>query len=100
MNKGTSQQLEPTIYCTRGEPANHYIIDLVCTLTEREIQLGYRVRVFNATVNNISIISWQSVFLMKDTGAPGENHRPVAIHRRTLSHNVVSSTPRHQWDSN
>jgi hypothetical protein len=22
MNKGTSQQLEPTIYCTRGEPAD------------------------------------------------------------------------------
>jgi hypothetical protein len=72
MNKGTNQQLEPTIYCTRGEPANHYIIDLVCTLTEREIQLGYRVRVFNATVNNISIISWQSVFLMEDTGALGQ----------------------------
>ena len=23
----------------------------------------------------------------------GENHRPVASHRQTLSHNVVSSTP-------
>jgi hypothetical protein len=23
-----------------------------------------------------------------------ENHRPVASHRQTLSHNVVSSTPR------
>jgi len=25
---------------------------------------------------------------------PGENHRPVVCHRQTLSHNVVSSTPR------
>jgi hypothetical protein len=25
----------------------------------------------------------------------GENHRPVASHWQTLSHNVVSSTPRH-----
>ena len=24
---------------------------------------------------------------------PGENHRPAASHWRTLSHNVVSSTP-------
>ena len=27
---------------------------------------------------------------------PEENHRPAASHRQTLSHNVVSSTPRHE----
>jgi len=27
-----------------------------------------------------------------ETGVPGENHRPVASHRQTLLHNVVSST--------
>jgi hypothetical protein len=27
-------------------------------------------------------------------GVPGENHRPVASHWHTLSHKVVSSTPR------
>jgi hypothetical protein len=27
-------------------------------------------------------------------------HRPVACHRQTLSHNVVSSTPRHERGSN
>jgi hypothetical protein len=27
-----------------------------------------------------------------------ENHQPVASHWQTLSHNVVSSTPRHEWD--
>ena len=26
--------------------------------------------VFNATVNNISVISWQSVLLVKETGIP------------------------------
>jgi hypothetical protein len=46
-----------------------------------------RVMVFNATFNNISAIS-------------EESHRPVAGHRETLSHNVVSSTPSHEWDSN
>jgi hypothetical protein len=36
--------------------------------------------VFNATFNNISVISWRSVLLVKKTGVPGENHRPVASH--------------------
>ena len=29
---------------------------------------------FNDTFNNISVISWQSVLLVKETGVPGENH--------------------------
>ena len=36
--------------------------------------------VFNATLNNISVISWWSVLLVEETGGPGENHRPVASH--------------------
>jgi len=43
--------------------------------------------VFNATY--ISVISWRSALLVEETGGPGENHRPVASHRQTLSHNVV-----------
>jgi len=31
--------------------------------------------VFNATFNNISVISWQSVLLVEETGVPAENHR-------------------------
>jgi hypothetical protein len=42
--------------------------------------------VFNATFNNISVISWQSVLLLEETAVPGE---------KTLLHNVVSSTPCH-----
>jgi hypothetical protein len=38
---------------------------------------GVRVKVFNATFNSISVISWQSVLLMEETGGPGENHRPA-----------------------
>ena len=34
--------------------------------------------VFNATFNNISVISWLSVLLMEETGVPGENYRPAA----------------------
>jgi hypothetical protein len=45
--------------------------------------------VFNATFNNISVKSLQSVLLVEETGGPRENHRPAASHWRTLSHNVV-----------
>jgi hypothetical protein len=41
--------------------------------------------VFNATFNNISVISWRSFLLAEETGGPGENHR-------TLSLNVVQLT--------
>jgi len=53
----------------------------------------YRVRVmaFSVTFNNISVISWRSVLLVEETW---ENHQPVTSHWQTLSHNVVSSTPR------
>jgi hypothetical protein len=40
---------------------------------------------FNVTFNNISVISWQSVLVVKETG---ENR------------NAVSSTPRYERDSN
>jgi hypothetical protein len=35
--------------------------------------LGIIVMVFNDTFNNISVISWQSVLLVEETGVPGEN---------------------------
>ena len=41
------------------------------------------VMVFNATFNNISVLSWRLVLLVEET-----------TNRYTLSHNVVSSTPR------
>ena len=34
------------------------------------------VMVFNATFNNISVISWWSVLLVEETGVFGENSRP------------------------
>ena len=51
----------------------------------------WRVRgmVFNACFNNISVILWRSEYPEKTTD-----------HWQTLSHNVVSSTPRHERYSN
>ena len=51
--------------------------------------------VFNTAFNNISVISWHSLLLVEETEVLGENHWPVASHWQTLSHNVISSTPRH-----
>jgi len=68
----------------------------MCT-SENQTDNGYNLSlyvlfvwlmVFKATFNNISVISWQSVLLLEETG-PRENHRPVASHGQTLSHNVV-----------
>ena len=35
-----------------------------------------------------------------ETGVPGENRRPVGSHWQNVSHNVVTSTPRHERCSN
>jgi hypothetical protein len=56
--------------------------------------------VFNATFNNISAISWWSVLLVEETVVLRENHKPAASDEQTLSHNTVSSTPRHERGSN
>jgi len=36
--------------------------------------------VFNATFNNISVILWQSVLLVEETGVPEENNQPATSH--------------------
>jgi hypothetical protein len=51
-----------------------------------------KVMVFNTTFNNIPVISWWSVLLVEETGVPGENLSEF--------HKVVSSTPRHERDTN
>jgi hypothetical protein len=38
------------------------------------VRFGLWLMVFNATFNNISVISWRSVLLVEETGVPGENH--------------------------
>jgi hypothetical protein len=50
--------------------------------------------VFNTTFKNVSVTTF-----VAEIGVPREIHRPVASHWKTLSHNVLSSTPRHEWGS-
>ena len=114
---------EPTIYRTQGEPVNHYTTDAVSHKNKNEFHwnifgikpqcrclglhaskrghcLFYWYRhfmVFNATFNNISVISWRSVLLVDETRVSGDNHRS---NWQTLWHNVVLSIPRHERDLN
>ena len=63
-------------------------------------QFRVRFMVFNTTFNNISVILLRSVLFVEESRVHGENHWPAASHRQTLLHNVVFSTPCHEWDSN
>ena len=42
------------------------------------MRIRVRGMMFNATFNNISVISWRSVLLMEETRVPRENHHPIA----------------------
>jgi hypothetical protein len=58
-----------------GQPWNRLLI-----ATGKVWMLCVCLKVFNATFNNISVISWRSVLLVEETGGPEENHRSVASH--------------------
>jgi hypothetical protein len=74
--------------CNRQTPGLFILNMLVCLL------------VFNATFNNISVISWRSVSLVEETRGPGENHWPVVSNWQTLSHNVVHLVLMENWTHN
>jgi hypothetical protein len=59
------------------------------------VNIFYMVMVFNDTFNNISAISWRSVFMVRGNRSTRENHQPAASHWQTWSHNVASITPFH-----
>ena len=69
--------------------------DIVCIVyAVHEIITRFRLRftVFNATFNNISVISWRSVLFLEEIGVLGKKtHWPVESHWQTFSYYVVSS---------
>jgi hypothetical protein len=42
--------------------------------------LRVRIMMINATFNNISAVSWQSVLMVKKTGIPREYNQPTVSH--------------------
>jgi hypothetical protein len=85
------------------------------TLT-RPIHVPMDIRIMAVDMyNNVMMVNWFSIqiyyqqylsyivavsFIGWGNGIPGENHRPVASHWQALSHNVASSTLRHERDLN
>ena len=56
--------------------------------------------VFKATFNNISVISGWSVLLVEKTGVPEKKNTDLPqFTDKPLSHNVISSPPRHFFTS-
>jgi len=54
---------------------------MITSLTACHIRLTatwVRVMVFNATFNNILVISWRLVLLVEETGMQGENHHAAS----------------------
>ena len=64
----------------------YVILGTFWTFCQKEAN-GVRVRVvvFDATFNNISVVSWRSVLLVDETRVPGENHCSAASHWQSLS---------------
>ena len=59
-----------------------------------------RVKVITLHFQHISVYRRGQFYSpAEETGIPGENHRPVASHWQTLSHNVSLSTRRHERGS-
>jgi len=48
--------------------------------------------VFNATFNNIWVLSWRSVLFIEETGVPGENHDLSQITVK-LDHTMLYRVP-------
>jgi hypothetical protein len=69
---------------------NLMILQMYCSIIScLHIRFGLHwLMVFNATFNNISVISWRSVLLVGENGIPRENHRPVASHWKTLKYTL------------
>jgi hypothetical protein len=58
------------------------------------------VIIFNATYSNISVILWQSVLLVDETGGNPEKNTDLPQDTYKISHNLVWSTPCHEQCKN
>jgi hypothetical protein len=75
---------------------NIMVVEFISTVQSCQLW----VLMFNVTFNNLTVISLQLILFVEETGVHGETHRPDANHWQTLSHNVGSSTPRHDRSPN
>ena len=100
-------QMIPDDPCVRWQQLKlfflFFLFYLILTYMLYEISISYKytisyfvfvcLMVFNATFNNISVISWRSDFLGEETGGPRENHRPVTSHTDKLYPIMLYTSP-------
>jgi hypothetical protein len=68
-------------YLIRGRRGrDSIVVGFITTYAINVLCNQIRVMVFDATFNNISVISWLYVLLVKETGVPRENQRPATTH--------------------
>jgi hypothetical protein len=72
----------------------HYITEILSKVALNTIkQTKTYFKISLKILASISgMLTWRLVLLVEDKGGPGENHRSVARHWQTLSHNVVHLT--------
>ena len=59
----------------------HFVFKMFLTVQHIQRKVHHdKDMIFNATFNNISVISWWSVLLVEQTGVPEENQRSVGCH--------------------
>ena len=59
---------------------NKHLLIRVCFSAGSIIMMEFGVMMFNATYNNMSVVSWRSVLLVEEAGISGENYRITASH--------------------
>ena len=76
-----------------GQTDDKAVTDTILTSTDICLDnrgVRFRAMVFGATLNNLSAISWQTVLLVEN------RLKAIDLRWYTISHNIVSSTTRHQ----
>ena len=67
--------LTPPHLCVWSNPGLGFPMSYVVVLQWVKVWFGFMV--LNATFNNISVVSWQSVLLVEETGVSRENHSGI-----------------------
>ena len=78
-----TQTVQDTCEPMNIKATGNIVINLINTTIIQHVNLvwsRFRVMMFNATFNNISVILWRSVVLVEEIRVPEENHRPIANH--------------------
>jgi len=90
--------LELTAYCIfyfRARQRQGIYLDIQCKNCG-----AVAVMVFNTNLNNISVISWRPIYWRRKSEYPEKTTDLSQVSDKLLSHNVSSSTPQHEQDSN